>query len=232
MRPETMKRVSILIPCYNEEGNIGECLRQIPDMPWETEIIVIDDGSVDKTAEIARQNSKLGLKVIRYEQNMGKGAALRVGLQSAAGDIAVILDADYTSPPSEIPLLVKPIIDGKADFVTGTRFTYPMEKDAMKGLHVLSNKVTALIISLFMGQQITDSLCGLKAFRREMLAGEPRENGWPDFELLLKAKRNNMRIMEVPIHYMSRKAGVSKMNTLRESYKMPVLLIKTLFRIQ
>ena len=105
-----------------------------------------------------------------------------------------------------------------------------MEKNAMKRLHMLSNMISALIISLFIGQRITDSLCGLKAFRKEMLTGEPKGNGWPDFELLLKAKTNNMRIAEVPIHYKSRKAGLSKMNTSKEWYRMPLLLAKTLLR--
>lgn len=223
-----MKKISIIIPCYNEEENIKECLRQIPQMPWEIEIIVVDDGSTDRTAEFAKSTNRPNLKVIRYEECAGKGAALRAGLQDATGDVVVILDADYTCPPSEISIVVKPIIDEKADFVNGTRFRYPMEKDAMKILHVISNEITAFIISLFIGQRITDSLCGLKAFKKEMLIGKLKEDQWPDFELLLKAKRNNMRIVEMPIHYKARKAGISKMNTLRRFYIMPMLLIKAI----
>jgi len=225
-----MKKVSIIIPCYNEEENIKECLRQIPEMLWETEIIVVDDGSTDKTAEFARLSNKPCLKVIRYEENTGKGAALRAGIQDSTGDIAVILDADYTSPPSEIPIVVKPIIDGEADFVTGTRFRYPMERDAMKKLNMISNRVSAFIMSLLIGQRITDSLCGLKAFKKEMLIGKLKENEWPDFELLLKAKRNNMRIVEIPIHYKARKTGISKMNTLKGLYHMPMLLIRAVLK--
>lgn len=226
-----MKKISIIIPCYNEEENIKECLRQIPEMSWETEIIVVDDGSTDRTAEFAKSANKPYLKVIRYEKNAGKGAALRVGLQDATGDIAVILDADYTSPPSEIPLIVQPIIDGRADFVNGTRFRYPMEKGAMKKLHMISNRISAFIISLFIGQHITDSLCGLKAFKKETLIGKLEENQWPDFELLLKAKKNKMRIVEVPIYYKTRKAGLSKMDTSKEWYRMPILLLKTLLKL-
>ncbi len=223
-----MNKISIIIPCYNEEGNIRECLRRIPAMDWETELIVVDDGSTDRTVEFARAADTPFLKVIRHEKNLGKGAALKTGLLHATGGVAVILDADYTSPPSEIPLVVKPIFAGEADFVTGTRFTYPMEKGAMKRLHILGNKISCLIISSFMRLRITDSLCGLKAFKKEMLTGKLTEKGWPDFELLIKAKRNNMRIMEVPVHYMARKAGVSKMGTFKGMYRMPMLLIKSL----
>jgi glycosyltransferase involved in cell wall biosynthesis len=225
-----MEKLSIVIPCYNEEDNIKECISQIPEMSWKTEIVVVDDGSADRTAERARASNKPYLKVIRYEKNLGKGAALRVGLQYATGDVVVILDADYTSPPSEIPIVVKPIFDGEADFVTGTRLLYPMEKNAMKKIHILSNKISALIISLYIGQRITDSLCGLKAFKRKLLIGKLEEDGWPDFELLIKAKINKMRIMEVPINYNARKVGVSKMNTFRGFYRMPLLLIKSLIK--
>jgi len=225
-----MKKISIVIPCYNEEDSIRECIMQIPEMGWETEVIIIDDGSTDRTAEFARGINKPYLKVIRYGKNLGKGAALRVGFRYAIGDVVVILDADFTSPPSEIPIVITPIFDGEADFVTGTRFRYPMEKNAMKKNHMLSNKIAAFIISLCIGQRLTDTLCGLKAFKKDMLVGKLEENGWPDFELLIKAKRNKMRIMEVPIHYKARKTGVSKMNTFRGFYRMPILLIKSLIK--
>jgi glycosyltransferase involved in cell wall biosynthesis len=223
-----MEKISIVIPCYNEEGNIGECVRQIPEMDREIEIVVVDDGSTDRTAEFARANNRLCLKVVRYEKNLGKGFALRRGIQSASGDVIVILDADYTSPPSEIPAIVKPIFDGQADFVTGTRFVYPMEKNAMKKIHMLSNSISAFIVSLYIGQRLTDTLCGMKAFRKDMLAGKLKENRWPDFELLIKAKRNKMRVVEIPVNYKARRSGVSKMDTSRGFYRMPVLLIKSL----
>lgn len=228
---KTVAKISIVIPCYNEEDNIGECIRQIPEMTLESEIVVVDDGSTDRTAERARESQRPFLKVVRYEKNLGKGAALRTGLQHATGDIVVLLDADYTSPPSEIPKILKPILDGKADFVTGTRLIYPMEQNAMKTIHRLGNKISAFMISLYIGQRITDSLCGLKAFKKKSLIGKLKENGWPDFELLIMAKKNGMRIMELPIHYRARRAGASKMNTCKGFYRMPALLIKSFIAI-
>ncbi|MEK7849510.1 MAG: glycosyltransferase family 2 protein [Candidatus Omnitrophota bacterium] len=226
-----MAKISIVIPCYNEEDNIGECIRKIPEMNCESEIIVVDDGSTDRTAECARESQRPFLKVIRYEKNLGMGAALRTGLQYATGDIIVLLDADYTSPPSEIPKIIEPILDGKADFVTGTRFIYTMEQNAMKTVHRLGNKIAAFMVSLYVGQHITDSLCGLKAFKRKLLIGKLKENSWPDFELLITAKKNKMRIVELPIHYRARKAGASKMNTFKGFYRMPILLIKSFIGI-
>lgn len=225
-----MKKISIIIPCYNEEKNIQECLKKIPPLDWETEIIVVDDGSTDRTSEYAQATQRSDLKVIRYEKNLGKGAALRRGLQEAKGDTIVILDADYTTPPPEIKDIVSPIMNGKADFANGTRFIYPMEKKAMSMIHILSNKISALIISAFIAQRLTDSLCGLKAFRKEPLGEKLRENSWPDFELLVKAKRNRMKIVEVPVHYMARKAGTSKMSTLKGCFLMPKLLITSLIK--
>lgn len=223
-----MEKISIIIPCYNEENNIRECVWQIPKMPCQSEIIIVDDGSTDQTAKHAHEIRKSNLKVVRYEKNLGKGAAVKAGFQHTTGDIIVILDADYTSPPSEILVIIKPILDGEADFVIGNRFLYPMEKNAMNIINQLSNRASAFVISLYIGQRITDSLCGLKAFKRELINRELKENGWPDFELLIAAKRMNMRITEMPIHYKARKSGVSKMNTFRKFYQMPILLIKSL----
>ena len=199
-------------------------------MGQETEIVVVDDGSTDRTAELARAFKLENLKVIRYEKRQGKGMALRTGLRHAGGQVAVILDADCTCSSGEIPAIIKPILDGKADFVTGTRFVYAMEKKAMKSSHLLANKISAWIVSLYLGRRITDSLCGLKAFKKAMLMGKLEENSWPDFELLIEAKKNNLRIMEVPVHYLSRKAGISKMKTFWGCFHMPRLLIKSLIK--
>ena len=105
-----------------------------------------------------------------------------------------------------------------------------MEKNAMQGTHILANKISAFIISLYVGRRITDSLCGLKAFKKEMLGERLAENSWPDFELFIEAKRNKMRITEVPVRYTCRKAGVSKMKTFQACFHMPMLLIKSLVK--
>ncbi|MBI2651800.1 glycosyltransferase family 2 protein [Candidatus Woesearchaeota archaeon] len=224
------KSLSVLIPCYNEEDNIAECIKRIPSMPWKYEVIVIDDGSKDDTAKIARyaKRNNPNLKVVSYKPNHGKGYAIRKGMENAKGDVAIILDADMATQPEEIPLVVKPIFDGNADFVNGSRLIYPMEKGAMKLLHIPGNKIFALLVSMIAGKKLTDSLCGFKAFKIKPFLGKLKEDSWPDFELLIKAKRFGMKIEEIPIHYKPRIAGVSKMKTFRHGYKMLKMLIRGL----
>lgn len=227
---ENLKSLGVIIPCYNEEGNITKCIKRIPKMPWDTEIIIVNDGSKDRTADIVRGITKKrdDVKLVSYEKNIGKGYALRKGLENSAADVVIILDADMTSPPEDIPNVVKPIFEGKSDFVNGSRLVYPMEKEAMKWLHIPGNKLFALLVSLIIKYRITDSLCGFKAFKRKMLLNKLKEDSWPDFELLIKAKRNNLKISEVPIHYKARKAGISKMKTFKHGYQMFMMLLESL----
>ncbi|MCP4650990.1 MAG: glycosyltransferase family 2 protein [PVC group bacterium] len=226
------EKISILIPCYNEAENIINCIQKIPPLNHETEIIVIDDGSSDKTAQVAKTITPSEINVIEYKKNRGKGFAIRTGLQHATGDIGIILDADYTSPPLEIPKFIAPIINKKADFVNGSRFIYPFEKGAFSVPKILGNKLTARIFSLALKQPLTDTLCGMKAFRIPQLIDKLQEDSWPDFELLVQAKRNKMKIMEIAIPYAARKAGASKMVAWKSLFKLTWLIIKSLFHIR
>ncbi|MBI3027390.1 glycosyltransferase family 2 protein [Candidatus Woesearchaeota archaeon] len=222
--------LSILVPCYNEADNIEECIRRIPKMPWTTEIVVIDDGSNDGTAEVARKTKTKNVRVISYKPNHGKGYAIRTGINTAKGTFAIILDADMATQPEEIPIVVKPLFDGSADFANATRFIYPMEEGSMRPLHKPGNKAFAFLVSLIIKQHLTDSLCGFKAFKVKPFRGKLKENGWPDFELLIKAKRMSMKIVEVPINYRGRIAGVSKMKTFKHGYSMLKMLVRSLKR--
>jgi glycosyltransferase involved in cell wall biosynthesis len=224
-------KISIIIPAYNEEENIERCIRGIK-LTFPYEIIVVNDGSTDRTFEIAKRIKKKNLKVIGYKTNKGKGYAVRFGLKQATGDIIVIHDADSTTPAEEISNIVKPIIVGDADFVNGTRFVYPMETNAMPKIHVLGNKIFAILISLILGVKLTDTLCGSKAFLlRDFKHTRLKENSWPDFELLFNAKKLGLRILEVPIHYKSRKAGTSKMKTFRHGMNLIKILLRNLLNL-
>ncbi len=219
-------KVSVLIPCYNEEENIQECIKRI-NLPYDHEIIVIDDGSLDKTAEKAKEIKRLNLKVVRYEKNQGKGNAVKVGIRNSSGDIIVIQDADMATPPEELPHILNPILEGEADFVNGTRFFYPMKKKVMRKLRVAGNKIYAKIISLIIGVNLTDSLCGFKAFNIKKFKNfELEEKSWPDFELIFKAKKNGLKIVEVPIHYKERKGGKTKMKILKDGLNFWRMIIK------
>lgn len=223
-----MYGVSIIIPCFNEEENISNCIESIQNLPWSHEIVVVDDGSIDNTFSVANGLKKKNVNVLRYSKNKGKGYAVRFGIRNSKGDVGVILDADMATPPEELRNILKPIMEGKADFVNGSRMIYPMESGAMRGVHVLGNKIFAIIISLLIRKRLTDTLCGFKAFRISDFRDILKQDTWPDFELILKAKRNGMRISEVPIHYKRRVAGKSKMKTFMHAYKMSKILMKDL----
>lgn len=221
--------LSVIIPCYNEEESLPWVVSTIPKLPWSTEIVVVDDGSKDNTAKVAKSlmKKRRNLRLVSYKPNGGKGFAFRKGLEAAKGEVVVIQDADMNA--GELESIVRPIFEGTADFVNGSRMVYPKEKGAMKALHVPGNMAFALIVSAMIGTRITDSLCGYKAFRRKKLLGKLKENSWPDFELLLKAAENRLKIVEVPIHYNARKAGKSKMKTFKHGWRMLQMLLRASF---
>ncbi|MBN3040682.1 MAG: glycosyltransferase family 2 protein [Candidatus Omnitrophica bacterium] len=222
-----MIKVSLIIPCYNEDKNIKDCINHIPHLPWEREIIVVDDGSTDKTKQIVAPLAGNNLKLISYSANKGKGYALKQGISLSKGEVIAVLDADYTTLPSNLAQVLLPLINNRCDFINGSRFVYPREGGAMQWSHLIANKFTAVILSLVLGVRLTDTLCGFKAFRKKTFL-ELREYSWPDFELLILAKKKRLRIQEVGVQYKCRKANSSKMNTLRSCLHMPYLLLKSL----
>lgn len=220
--------LSIIIPCYNEEGNIQQCLRRIPPLDVENEYLVIDDGSKDNTRQKVLEVMKEmpQLRLLAFDRNQGKGKAVRAGIQMARGEWILILDADMTVPPEEIPQFLRQIKEEKS-LIIGTRFVYPFDKRAMRWINRLSNRTTAFLFSVFLKTKITDTLCGTKAFRKEdalkMSLGRDR---WGDFDLLLGAACLGLKIVEVPVHYQPRMAGVSSMKAFPDGY----LLFKSCLR--
>ena len=209
---------SVVIPCYNEEGNIESAVRRIPKMGKMTEIIVVNDGSSDQTAEKVRSLQKdfPNLKLVDYQPNHGKGYAVRQGFDAATQDVIMILDADMSVPPEELPRFFDPINKGLCQFVNGTRLVYPMQDQAMRMLNHLGNKFFGLLMTFITQQSLTDTLCGTKA----LLKSDYKRikwglDKWGDFDLLFGAAKLGLKILEVPIHYMSRKSGESKMKTFR-----------------
>lgn len=216
--------VSVIIPCYNEEGNIENCIKRVPKLGNNTEIIVVDDGSKDKTAEIAKKLQKKysNLRLISYSPNKGKGNAVKVGLDAGKNDILLILDADMAVAPLELPKFIKPFEEGKARFTNGARFTYKMEKGAMKPLNMIGNKLMGMMFSLALGQKITDTLCGTKVlFRKDYKKiGISKDDPWGDFSLIFGAAKSGLKIYEVPVHYKRRVAGQSKMKLFEHGMKL------------
>jgi SAM-dependent methyltransferase len=215
--------VSVVVPCYNEAENIEQCIRRIPRMGRRTEVIVVDDGSQDGTSDRVKPelNPSALVRLISYRPNRGKLHAVRKGFDAASGDILMILDADMTVPPEDLPYFYKPLRDGLADFINGSRLIYPIASKAMKLPNFYGNKLFGSLVTWLTGSHLSDALCGTKAFFRDdyrhfLMGSDP----WGDFDLLFGAAQNAGKILEVPIHYEERRAGQSKMKALRHSWAL------------
>lgn len=232
--PKSKLLVSVIVPCYNEEGNVAECVKRINKIKVIDEIIVVDDGSKDNTSKIAKALTKKykKLRVISYTPNRRKGGAVKAGFEKAKGDILVILDADMTVRPEDLPKFIKPLQNNKADFVNGTRFKYKMQEGAMKGGNYYANIMMGIVFSLVLGKRVTDTLCGTKAFFNKdyVKVGIDKDDPWGDFSELFMVNKLNLRYVEAPVKYYARVAGESKMNFFRDGYKMLKIFFKLVFK--
>lgn len=209
---------SVIVPCYNEEGNVQELIRRVPKMGRQTELIIVNDGSKDQTAERVRQMQKEfpNVKLIDYSPNHGKGYAVKQGFDAATQEVIMILDADMTVPPEDLPRFFHPLNQGICQFVNGTRMVYPMEGQAMRFLNLLGNKLFGLIMTFITGQELTDTLCGTKAlYKKDYKYIKMGLDKWGDFDLLFGAAKLGCKMMEIPVHYKARVAGKSKMKTFQ-----------------
>lgn len=202
--------VSILVPALNEQDTLPELLERLFAVPLRTEIIVIDDGSTDRTPDILLQHTDRVL-ALRNDRPTGKGMAIRRGLEHATGKVVVIQDADLEYFPEELPTLVRPILDGKADVVYGTRFSRGMPA-GMALPNKLVNVLLAWSVRLLFWRRITDEATCYKAFRRDVLERMNLECRRFEFcpEVTAKAIRLGRRIHEVPIRYVPRSKEAGK----------------------
>lgn len=213
--------VSVVVPCKDERGNIESAVRRIPPMGRKTEIIFCDDRSTDGTAdEIRRMQARFPERDIRLVRGPGICKALNVwaGFDEARGDILMILDADLTTMPEELPYFYRALVEGRGEFINGSRMVYPMEGQAMRGLNILGNTFFSWAFTFLLGQRIKDTLCGTKALWRADYARVKTFRGgwgvtdrWGDYELLFGAARLHLKIVDLPVHYMERIYGQTKM---------------------
>jgi glycosyltransferase involved in cell wall biosynthesis/ubiquinone/menaquinone biosynthesis C-methylase UbiE len=238
-QPESLS-VTVLIPCRNEIDNIEPAIERTPEMGSHTEILFVDGSSTDGTKErieemIERYRGVRDIRLLLQVPDadyagpkdhpdaptvmlkLGKGDAVRKGFDVAKGDVLMILDADLTVPPEDLPRFLDPIAKKKADFVNGTRLVYPMEEQAMKFVNYLGNWFFSVLFTWLLEQPIRDTLCGTKVLRKvdyeRIKAGRAHFGDFDpfgDFDLLFGASRCGLRIIEVPIRYRKRTAGVSK----------------------
>lgn len=220
-RPSRDYSVSIIVPCRNEVGNVASAVERIPDMGRHVEIIFCDDKSTDGTGDEVRRLQKLypNRDIKLYEgPAISKALNVRTGFDRAEGEILMILDADLTTMPEELPYFYDVIARGIAEFVNGTRFVFPMEGAAMKPLNVIGNRFFSSTFSILLGQRISDTLCGTKVlWRRDWpairaLSGTwGTDDRWGDYDLLFGAAKLHLRIVDLPVHYQERVSGETKM---------------------
>jgi glycosyltransferase involved in cell wall biosynthesis len=210
LHPDTLEKdkmkLSVIIPVYNERETIHDIIEAVSATPHRKEIIVVDDGSTDGTDDKLGSMQQDGLKVFTHAKNLGKGAALQTGFSHAAGDIILIQDADLEYDPEEYPVLLKPILDGKADVVYGSRFAGQGAHRVLYFWHSVGNRFLTLLSNLFTNLNLSDMETCYKVFTKEALAGvvikEKRFGFEP--EITAKMAKKKLRIYEVPISYYGR----------------------------
>jgi glycosyltransferase involved in cell wall biosynthesis len=201
-------KLSIVIPCYNEVETIAEIVRKVKAAPVKSkEIVIVDDCSTDGTRELIRNEIEPNVdKVIYHDHNQGKGAALRSGFQATTGDIVVVQDADLEYNPKEYPELMKPIVEGNADVVFGSRFMGGNPHRVVYYWHMVGNRFLTMISNMLTNINLTDMETCYKMFKREVIQSIKIEENRFGFEPEITAKvaRDNYRIYEVGISYYGR----------------------------
>jgi glycosyltransferase involved in cell wall biosynthesis len=226
-------KVSIVIPVYNEETTIREVIAAVQQAPFDKELIIVDDCSSDSTGEILAAMADPEIKIIRHPRNRGKGAALRTGFGAVTGDFVIIQDADLEYSPADYPKLLKPLIDGRADVVYGSRFVGGDEHRALFFWHMVGNRLLTLFSNMLTNLNLTDMETCYKAFRREILERITVEEDRFGFEPEITAKvaRLGVRIYEVGVSYSGRTYAEGKKIGWRDGISAIRCIIKyNLFR--
>ena len=224
--------VSIVIPARNEKGNIENSIKRMPSFGASQEIIFVEGNSSDHTFEemisIQKKYSNLNIKLIK-QTGKGKGNAVREGFDIATGEILMILDADLTTPPEDLPKFYNAIYHNKGEFINGCRLVYPMEKQAMRTLNLIANKFFGVYFSYLLGQRLKDTLCGTKVLFKKDYEKIVRNRAYfgdfdpfGDFDLLFGAAKLNLKITEVIIRYKDREYGSTQISRFKHGW----LLIK------
>jgi len=220
--------VSVIIPARNEAGNIPHIFARVPEMGRGTELIFVEGHSRDDTygaiEKASAEHPDRRCKLLR-QTGIGKGDAVRLGFEHASGEILMILDADLTVPPEDLPRFYEALVSGKGEFINGVRLVYPMEKQAMRFANLLGNKFFSLAFSWLLGQPVKDTLCGTKALWKsdyEKIKANRAYFGdfdpFGDFDLLFGAAKQNVKIVDLPIRYRERTYGTTNIQRWKHGW--------------
>ena len=226
---------TVVIPCRNEKGNIENAVKRLPDFCRDLEIIYVEgnsqDGTLDEIHRVIKAYPDKDIKVL-VQDGKGKGDAVRKGFDNARGDILMILDADLTVPPEDLPKFYRAIVTGKGEYINGTRLVYPMDDQAMRFLNFWANRTFSVLFSWLLNQRFTDTLCGTKVLTKknyEKIVSNRSYFGdfdpFGDFDLIFGATKLNLKVVEVPIRYAAREYGETQISRFRHGW----LLLKMVF---
>jgi glycosyltransferase involved in cell wall biosynthesis len=222
-------RISFLVPAYDEATTIGEVLDRIAALGLDSQVVVVDDGSTDGTAEIVegRRRDRPEILLIRQE-NRGKGAAVRAAISHVDGDIAVIQDADMEYDPADVPALIEPIERGVADVVFGSRLSGGRPQRAYLFWHLVGNRFLTLVTNVLFNTTLSDMETGYKALRADVLRSlDLREDDFGiEPEITAQVCRRKLRVYELPIAYYGRTYAEGKKITWRDGFKALGVLLR------
>lgn len=224
-------KLSVVIPVYNEVNNIAEIIRRVQATGHASEIVVVDDCSQDGTRPLLQQlDGKGGVRLVLHDRNRGKGAAVRTGIEHAQGEVLLIQDADLEYNPQDYPMLLKPIEEGIADVVYGSRFLGGPRRATMFW-HAVANQILTFMTNILYDTILTDMETGYKVFRREVVQGIKLRANRFDFEPEFTAKilKRHYHVYEVPISFNPRDYSEGKKIQLHDAFEAVWALLKYRF---
>lgn len=218
--------VSVIVPARNEAGNIAAAFARVPEMGAGTELVFVEGHSSDDTYAAIEQaiaaHPERRCRLLR-QSGKGKGDAVRAGFAAASGEVLMILDADLTMPPEDLPRYYDALVSGTGEFINGVRLVYPMEGEAMRGLNFLGNKFFSQAFSWLLGQPVKDTLCGTKVLWKrdyEVIVANRSYFGdfdpFGDFDLIFGAAKLGLKIVDLPVRYRRRTYGATNINRWRD----------------